>query len=382
MNIDSVGFTNSQVRGYEKLKKEQEPQDVVEPQVDEAQEEESLGDDGGQRGVIRNLMEGHYKGVADVRLRINFQEEIAAIENQQLQSASVANAGSVTQSVNTAVNSLVESGDLTQEQADEAIEAFQTAVDQVLEDFASSQPASTEDLVSALNSIFEQLLGFLQSTQVSEDPVPEQLITQEPPPEEPPADPTEPPVPEAETPPEPVEPPDEPSGPLVPDEPIDPVDPLPVEPPEPLVTDMPIDPVSTLPVEPLEPQTLEEPVVIEPLLEPIEPPVSETPPEPVEPLPLEPVEPPLLEDPIEPQSPPEPQGPTQFELFLEELTGLFNASVEGFIESLDSVSVLPPLSEPSGNGAAYEKFLAIYNDMIGAPLAQGEPEGAVIDAIG
>ena len=356
MNIDSVGFTNSQVRGYEKLKKEEEPQVVNEPQVDEVQEEESAGDDGGQRGVIRNLMDGHYKGVAEVRLRINFNEEITAIENQQLQAASVANGGSVTQSVNSAVNSLVESGELTQEQADEAIAGFQTAADQVLEDFASSQPASTEDLVSALNSIFEKLIEFLQSTQVSEAPEPEQLITEEPPVEQPPVEPTEPTVPEA--PPEPA------------------------EPTEPLVPDVPIDPVEPLPVEPLEPLPLEEPVIIEPLLEPIEPPVPESPPEPAEPLPLEPLEPPLLEDPIEPQSPPEPQGPTQFELFLEELAGLFNVSVEGFIESLDSVSPLPPLSEPSGNGAAYEKFLAIYNDMIGAPSAGGEPEGEIIDALG
>lgn len=327
MNIDSVGFTNSQVRGYEKLKKEQEPQEVVEPRVDEAQEEESVGDDGGQRGVIRNLMEGHYKGVADVRLRINFHEEIMAIENQQLQAASVANAGSVTESVNSAVNSLVESGKLTQEQADEAIEGFQTAADKLLEEFSSNQPASTEDLISALNSIFEQLVDFLKSTQVSEVPVPEQLIPEELTPEQPPVEPTEPPVPE--TPPEAVEP-------------------LPVEPPvestEPLVSDELLDPISTLPVEPLEPQ--------------------------------------LLEEPIEPQSPPEPEGPTEFEVFLEELAGLFNVSVEGFIESLDSVSPLPPLSEPSGNGVAYEKFLAIYNDMIGAPATQAETQGEIIDAVG
>ncbi len=34
-------------------------------------------------------------------------------------------------------------------------------------------------------------------------------------------------------------------------------------------------------------------------------------------------------------------------------------------DSMSSVSVLPPLSEPSGKGAAYEKFLAIYNELRG-----------------
>lgn len=32
-----------------------------------------------QRGVIRNLMAGHFQGVADVRLRINFHDELQAL---------------------------------------------------------------------------------------------------------------------------------------------------------------------------------------------------------------------------------------------------------------------------------------------------------------
>jgi len=33
-----------------------------------------------QKGVIRNLLAGHYKGVADVRLRMNFMEELSAVQ--------------------------------------------------------------------------------------------------------------------------------------------------------------------------------------------------------------------------------------------------------------------------------------------------------------
>jgi len=33
--------------------------------------------------------------------------------------------------------------------------------------------------------------------------------------------------------------------------------------------------------------------------------------------------------------------------------------------AVSAVSVLPPLSEPNGNGVAYNKFLAIYNEMRG-----------------
>ena len=35
-------------------------------------------------GIIHLLQEGHFKGVADVRLRINFHEELAAIEADEL----------------------------------------------------------------------------------------------------------------------------------------------------------------------------------------------------------------------------------------------------------------------------------------------------------
>ena len=90
----------------------------------------------------------------------------------------------------------------------------------------------------------------------------------------------------------------------------------------------------------------------------------------------------LIAEELPPEQAPESQGATEFDIFLGELAGIFNASVEGFIESLDSVSVLPPLSEPNGNGAAYEKFVEIYNDMIGAPSTQGGPEGEIIDAVG
>lgn len=43
----------------------------------------------------------------------------------------------------------------------------------------------------------------------------------------------------------------------------------------------------------------------------------------------------------------------------------FDAALDGLGNALSGATVLPPLSEPSGNGKAYEKFLAIYNDLYG-----------------
>ncbi len=44
---------------------------------------ESDENEGSESGVIRNLLDGHFKGVADVRLRINFADEIAAMEAEK-----------------------------------------------------------------------------------------------------------------------------------------------------------------------------------------------------------------------------------------------------------------------------------------------------------
>ena len=51
---------------------------------------------------------------------------------------------------------------------------------------------------------------------------------------------------------------------------------------------------------------------------------------------------------------------------IEGLESSFAAAMEELVNSLNGVQVLPELSEPNGNGVAYDKFLAIYNEMLGA----------------
>jgi hypothetical protein len=52
--------------------------------------------------------------------------------------------------------------------------------------------------------------------------------------------------------------------------------------------------------------------------------------------------------------------------------------MEALNSTVNAAAALPPLSEPNGNGVAYEKFLAIYNELWGADppseeLDQTEP---------
>jgi hypothetical protein len=48
---------------------------------------------------------------------------------------------------------------------------------------------------------------------------------------------------------------------------------------------------------------------------------------------------------------------------IDELTAAFEAAMEELINGFSGVSALPPISEPEGNGRAYQKFLEIYNQM-------------------
>jgi hypothetical protein len=225
----------------------------------------------GQRGVIRLLQEGHFKGVSDLRLRINFFDEIAALETAQLQTITQEKTDSALASVATVVTSFLEGNDLTEEQSAavaDAQQAFEQAV------------SEAEDQTQALSNAFAEFLAALQS-----------LFT-------PPAEPeAEPPPPDAEA---------QATG------------------------------------EESSEEIMEEP--------PAEPPQ-----EPTEELPAADAGPDWL-------------------AFVESLQAAFAAAMDDLTSTVNAASALPPLSEPNGNGVAYDKFLAIYNEMLGV-----EPPGQDLD---
>ncbi|MHC4620621.1 MAG: hypothetical protein ACYTEQ_22975 [Planctomycetota bacterium] len=75
MQVD--GVSNGHAYGWQKTHgKNAQTDQTPEPQPANSQVVEPGGDEAdGQRGVIRLLMDGHFKGVSDVRLRINFYDE-------------------------------------------------------------------------------------------------------------------------------------------------------------------------------------------------------------------------------------------------------------------------------------------------------------------
>lgn len=213
------------------------------------------------KGVIRLLQQGHFQGVADVRLRINFFDELSAIENAQLKAALGPKANELFDAVAAGLNSLTES--LTDEQLNPLIENFSQALTQAQEEFLSSGSPSNEALADTLKSAFATLINSLN-----------EILN--------PAAPPNPPlaveIPQAESP-----------------------------------ADQEIIPSAS----------------------------EETPPAP-----------PAADN----QSPAAPD-------LMENLTTIFHTALNELISRLDEVQILPDLSAPAGNGRAYDKFLALYNEL-------------------
>ncbi len=163
-------------------------------------EEDSVENDDKARGVLRLLQQGHFKGVSDVRLRINFHDQIAAMEQSQMAAAVAASAPSLVEGVQSEIDALIGSDNLTEDQSiavAAAAESFAAVVPQAVEEFAGAS-----EFVSTVRAAFDEFTAAIDTalTIVSEpeptepppvvdDPVPDAVAIE-----------TEPPATSVETP--------------------------------------------------------------------------------------------------------------------------------------------------------------------------------------
>lgn len=236
--------------------------EATEPPQTAAEPVEEQDDGGEGKGVLRLLQEEHFKGVADVRLRINFFDKLMALQTAQVQAAAAEKAPEAASDVAAVVDSFTAENELSEQQLAD-IEQLKAQFEQ-----AATEPA--EDPVAAITSAFQAFVEALQNlfAQVVEAQQPEE------------------------------EPAGEPSG----------------------------EQIGAGSTEESEP------------------------------------------------TPEANEGP-DWQGFIENLQAAFSAALQELESDLSSVAALPPLSEPSGNGVAYEKFLTIYNQMLGIEPAPEESTG-------
>jgi hypothetical protein len=126
------------------------------------------------RGVIRLLEAGHFRGVADVRLRINFFEELSARASTAAGEVAVENSGELAQSVNSAVAQLLENLNVSEadaEAVDGLLSEFDSAVQAAVEEFNSADAVGTQGLSGSLQAAFESFVQALRP--LVEPPAPE-----------------------------------------------------------------------------------------------------------------------------------------------------------------------------------------------------------------
>lgn len=244
-----------------------EPEDVVEEPVvsdTKAAESEEVEDEG--KGALRLLQDGHFNGVSDVRLRINFHEELAAMEAEEQKAAVEGMIDELLAAISSGLEPFLEMEEEGGEPEGDGVEGvgeepaavtvgglaeqFESAVVAAEENFLGAAEPSQEDLAAELTGAFDTLVaGLLELFGTDEE------------------------------------------------------------------TDGGVTEEGSLPED-----------VVEPDLSGGEVDVSE---------------------------------------FIAALESLFGASFEEIMSGLDGASVLGELSEANGNGGAYEKFLAIYNELYG-----------------
>ncbi|NVM56846.1 MAG: hypothetical protein HWN51_01815 [Desulfobacterales bacterium] len=265
MKVDGVSLQGEQVfkakmPNQAQSEVEEIPQDspptaqIDEPSPIEPQSDIQNADDTEDgKGVLRLLQEGHFKGVSDVRLRINFFEELAAIEAGKLQAVAEEKVNAVLESIGGIVDTFLEGkNELTEEQTFDVSELQET--------FVQAASGYTNEPVTDLNNAFEEFVEALRN-------------------------------------------------------------------------------LFTLPV-----GTQEEDI------------------------------------PTETGSADVPELP--YQTFIDDLQSAFTTATNELTQAFAEARILPELSEPNGNGVAYEKFLAIYNELRGLQSPTDEqPDSEPLDSV-
>ena len=121
------------------------------------------------KGMLGLLAEGHFKGVADVRLRINFHDQIQAMKDADLRQTAGESFETFNGSIEGGITALKDSEQLSDEQL-AALTAFEENLGTAQSDFLDSKPLSIEGLMGSLQTEFDALAGvFISSADNTED---------------------------------------------------------------------------------------------------------------------------------------------------------------------------------------------------------------------
>ena len=133
------------------------------------------GDERSPRGVLRHLQEGHFNGVADVRLRIVFHDELAETAEASVRQSTEENLATLVAGVDSEIEALLSQDGLSEE-AKAAIGEHQATFDAAIADAGDTHvygdeiraEAFFDGVRSAFDTLHSSLQEILRETQPTE----------------------------------------------------------------------------------------------------------------------------------------------------------------------------------------------------------------------
>lgn len=140
-----------------------EPDDLTSPEMNTDPSPTDVASSGSQeteKGVIRLLQEGHFKGVANVRLHINFFEELSASSGALAANTAQASTGDLIAVLGDKAREILDGWQLddeTRAQADDLLAQFDSAAQAALDEASTGGKVDTTALTDALRQAFQSL---------------------------------------------------------------------------------------------------------------------------------------------------------------------------------------------------------------------------------
>lgn len=170
MRVDSPGMSHANHHGMNPRGKSIRAEDSgASDAVRSAAGDAQTGSAGASasKGVIRNLMEGHFKGVADLRLRINFADQIAALEERRQTEMVGERTGDLLAQTREKLADLGETGLLHEEQQ-QSVDRLTEALAGDVESLLGGEQPDGKGLALELQSVFAQFAAGLEAALSSE----------------------------------------------------------------------------------------------------------------------------------------------------------------------------------------------------------------------
>ena len=169
MNINGINAgmqasQNGKALGH--AKKSESPTPAISPTSKPDTQVGASTDGAKVKGVVRLLQEGHFKGVADVRLRINFHDELTQLSIQSVQVDFSAQFSDFIQSAQDSFDTFMATTEATEEQAASAtnlFDAFITSANTLADTFLADGGSDFSGVAAELETAFDALVSELET---------------------------------------------------------------------------------------------------------------------------------------------------------------------------------------------------------------------------